>query len=134
MDPLAIVIACWAAFYIFFRGPLLVAPEAWVGFERRLMYATTGRLRIFGGAMLVLLAAPLVVTARQTQGSIAFWAEGFGWFAAASMVWFIAAPGPWKRFLESLWDLLSDPPLLRAMGALGLAFGLFLGWVALFAL
>ena len=44
MEPLAIVIAWWAAFYILFRGPLLVAPEAWVVFERRLMYATTQRL------------------------------------------------------------------------------------------
>ena len=134
MDALAIVIAWWAALYILFRGPLLVAPEAWVSFEQRLMYATPGRLRIFGGVILMLFAAPLIVTARQAQGSIAFWAEGFGWIAAASMLWFIASPGFWKRFLESFWGVLSDPTLLRTMGALGLAFGLFLGWVALFAL
>ncbi len=134
MDALAIVIACWAAFYILFRGPLLVAPKTWVSFEQRLMYATPGRLRIFGGAVLVLLAAPLIVTARQRQGSIAFWAEGFGWLVAASMVWFIAAPGFWKRLLEIFWGVLSDPPLRRMMGVLGLAFGLFLGWVAIFAL
>ena len=134
MEPLAIVIAWWAAFYILFRGPLLVAPEAWVVFERRLMYATTRRLQIFGGVMLVLYAAPLIVTGREAQGDVAFWAEAFGWFAAACFAWILVTPGPWKRFLESFWNLVSDPPLLRALGALGVAFGLSLGWLAFFVL
>ena len=136
MEPLAIVMAYLAAFYIVLRGPLLVAPKAGVAFERRLMYATTGRMRIFGGLMLVLYA-PLIVTARQahtTQGDITLWIEGFGWFVAAFAVWFIAAPGRWKRFFDSFWDAVSDPPVLRAFGALGVAFGLFLGWVAFFVL
>ena len=127
MEPMAIVMAFLAVFYIVFRGPLVVAPRAAIAFERRL-YATTGRLQIFGGVMLVLYAAPLIVAARQVQGSIAIWSEACGWFAAACFVWIIAAPGPWKRFLEFFWDAFSAPPLLRAMGASGVAFGLFLGW------
>ena len=134
MEPLSIVIAWWAAFYILFRGPLLIAPEAWVVFERRLMYATPGRLRIFGGVMLVLYVVPLIVTGHLAQGGIAFWAEAFGWFAAASFAWILVTPGSWKRFLESFWNLVSDPPLLRALGALGVAFGLSLGWLAFFVL
>ncbi len=134
MKPLAIVIVRWAVFYIVLRGPLLVAPKAWVVFERRLMYATTGRLRTFGCLMLVLYAAPLVAAARQAQGGIPFWAEVWGWFAAACFVWIIAAPGPWKRFMEFFWETFSDPSLLRAMGAFGVAFGLFLGWVAFWVL
>lgn len=134
MEPIAIVMAYLAAFYIVLRGPLLIAPEAAVIFERRVMYATARRLRIFGGLMLVLYAAPLIVTARQAQGDVALWIEAFGWFVAASMVWLIAVPGPWKRFLEFFWAAVSDPPLLRAMGALSVAFGIFLGWVAFFVL
>ncbi len=132
MEPVAIVMAYLGAFYVVFRVPLLVAPEAAVAFERRLMYATTRRLRTCGGLGLLLYAAPLIVTARQAQGDVALWIEVFGWFVAASMVWFIAVPGPWKRFLEFFWAAVSDPPLLRAMGALSVAFGLFLGWVAFF--
>ncbi|MGE4607635.1 MAG: hypothetical protein AAEJ52_12915 [Myxococcota bacterium] len=71
---------------------------------------------------------------RQAQGGIAFWAEASGWFASVYFVWTIAAPGPWKRFLEFFWDAFLAPPLLRAMGAFGVAFGLFLGWVAFFVL
>ena len=134
MEPVAIVMAYLGAFYVVFRVPLLVAPEAAVAFERRLMYATTRRLRICGGLGLLLYAAPLIVTARQAQGDVALWIEAFGWFVAASMVWFIAAPGPRKRFLEFFWAAVSDPPLLRAMGALSVAFGIFLGWVAFFVL
>ena len=137
MEPIAIVVAYLAAVYIVLRGPLLVAPEAAVVLERRLMYATVLRLRIVGGLILVLYAAPLIVTARQArtaQGDIALWIETFGWFVAAAAIWIIAAPGPWKRFFESFWDAVSDPPVLRALGALGVAFGLFLGWVAFFVL
>ena len=137
MEPIAIVVAYLAVVYIVLRGPLLVAPEAAVVLERRLMYATARRLRIVGGLILVLYAAPLIVTARQActaQGDIALWIETFGWFVAAAAIWIIAAPGPWKRFFESFWDAVSDPPVLRALGALGVAFGLFLGWVAFFVL
>ena len=137
MEPIAIVVAYLAVVYIVLRGPLLVAPEAAVVLERRLMYATVRRLRIVGGLILVLYAAPLIVTARQArtaQGDIALWIETFGWFVAAAAIWIIAAPGPWKRFFESFWDAVSDPPVLRALGALGVAFGLFLGWVAFFVL
>ena len=137
MEPIAIVVAYLAVVYIVLRGPLLVAPEAAVVLERRLMYATVRRLRIVGGLILVLFAAPLIVTARQArsaQGEIALWIETFGWFVAAAAIWIIAAPGPWKRFFESFWDAVSDPPVLRALGALGVAFGLFLGWVAFFVL
>ena len=84
--------------------------------------------------MLVLYAAPLIVTGREAQGDVAFWAEAFGWFAAACFAWILVTPGPWKRFLESFWNWASDPPLLRALGAFGVAFGLFLGWLAFFVL
>ena len=137
MEPIAIVTAFVAALYIVGRGPLVVAPAATVAFRRRLLYSTPGRLRIFGGLLLVLVAAPLIVTARQAraaQGDIAIWIEGFGWFAAAAAVWVIAVPGLWQRLADSFWDAASDPALRRAIGVLNVAFGLFLGWVAFFVL
>jgi len=84
-----------------------------------------------------LVAAPLVITARQApleQQDITIWFEGMGWFTAAAMVWVIAFPGLWLRFMFSFWDAASDPDLLRAIGVLNLAIGLGLGWVAFFVL
>ena len=125
MEPLAIAVACWAVSYIVFRGPLLVTLQAWVVFAPRLMYSSTGHLRTFGAVMWVEHAAPLMVTAHQAQSSIAFQDDVFGWFPAAYFVRSIAAPGRWKQFLESFWDSVPYPPLLRARDAFDVAFGLF---------
>ncbi len=97
---------------------------------------SAGRIRIFGG-MLVLLAAALIVTARQArdvQGDITFLIETFGWLAAAAAVWATVAPGPLQRLTNAFWDATSDPAQRRAVGVLNIALGLFLGWVAFFVL
>ena len=136
MEPIAIVTAILAALYIVGRGPLLVAPAATVAVYRRLIFSTRGRIRIFGG-LLVLIAVPLIVTAGQARaahGDITILIEGMGWLAAAAAVWVIAAPGPFQRLAMSFWDAVSNPALLRAIGALNVAFGLGLGWVAFFVL
>ena len=134
MEPIAIVTAILAALYIVGRGPLLVAPGATVAVYRR-MFSTIGRIRVFG-SVLVLLAVPLVVTARQGRaehGDITILIEIMGWLAAAAAVFVIAAPRTLRRLKMSFWDV-SDPGLLRAIGALNVAFGLFLGRVAFFVL
>ena len=131
MEPIAVVTAFVAALYIVGRGPLLVAPAAWRARLLRL-HSTPGRIRILGGVLLILIALPLIVTARQApaaQRDITIWLEGFGWFAAVMMVWVIAAPGAWHRLAESFWGAASQPTR-RAIGALNVAVGLFLGWVA----
>ncbi len=136
MEPIAIVTAFVAALYIVGRGPLLVAPAATVAVYRRLIFSTPGRIRIFGG-LLVLIAVPLIVTARQARadsGDITFLIEGLGWLAAASAVLVLAAPGLFQRWASSFWDAVSTPALLRAIGALNVAIGLGLGWVAFFVL
>jgi uncharacterized protein YjeT (DUF2065 family) len=136
MQPIAIVAAFVAALFILGRGPLVVAPAATVAFYRRAL-STPGRLRILGVLQLVLIAAPLVITARQApleQHDITIWFEGMGWFTAAAMIWVIAFPGLWQRLMFSFWDAASDPDLLRTIGVLNVAIGLGLGWVAFFVL
>ena len=136
MEPVAIATAIAAAAVIVGRGSLVVAPAATAGICRRVIFSTVGRVRIFGGGLLLLFAAPLIVTARQAPTArydATFWIEGLGWIAAAAAVWVIAAAEPWQRFLN-IYFATSDPSelaRLRAIGAFGVAFGLVLGWVAL---
>jgi hypothetical protein len=89
------------------------------------------------GVLLFVLALPLIAIARDargTYGEVTLWLEAFGWFTAASMVWTIAAPRFCQRFLVSFWDAVDEPALRRWVGILTLAFGVFLGWIALFDL
>ena len=136
MEPIAIVAAFVAALFILGRGPLVVAPAATVALYRRAL-STPERLRALGVLLLVLVAAPLVITARQApieQYDITIWFEGMGWFTAAAMIWVIAFPGLWQRLMFSFWDAASDPTLLRVIGILNLAIGLGVGLVAFFVL
>jgi hypothetical protein len=135
MEPIAIVTALVAALYIFGRGPLVVAPTATVAFYRR-MIATPKRIRITG-VLFILLAAALIVTARQAraaQGDITFLVEGLGWATVAAAVWLITAPGPFQRLTNGFWDAVSTPGVQRAIGVFNVAIGLGLGWVAFFVL
>ena len=62
MEPIAIVSAVMVGLHIFGRGPLLFAPLATVTVYRRLL-SSGRRVRAFGGS-LVLIATPLIITAR----------------------------------------------------------------------
>lgn len=131
MEPIAIITVILAALYIVGRGPLLVAPAATVDVYRR-MFSTTGGTRVFG-SLLVLLAVPLVVTARQARaehGDITILLEVMGWLSAAVAVVVIAAPGTLGRLVMAFWDAVPSDPVRRAIGAVNLAFGLGLGWLA----
>ena len=133
MEPIAIVTAFVAVLYIVGRGGLAVAPAATAAFYRRQL-ATPGRIRVFGG-LLVLVAAALVVTARQAraaQGDITILIEILGWLAAVAAVWVIAAPGPSGRLMGSFYS--ASELTLRVFGVLNLVFGLCLGWIAFFVL
>ncbi len=93
------------------------------------------RLRALGLAGLVLVAAPLIITARQAPIGVqetASLLEVLGWIAATGGVLLIAAPGA----LQRLAPLIVGAPdlVLRVFGVLAVAFGLLLGWVAFFVL
>ena len=129
MEPITIVTAFVAALYIVGRGPLVFAPTATAAFYRRL-FSTTGAIRVFGG-LLVLLAAALIVTARQAradQGGITILIEGFGWLTAVATLLPLATP---KFFQRCIFSFYSTPDeFLRTFGALNVVFGLFWGLVA----
>lgn len=129
MKPVGIVTAFVAALFIVGRGPLLFAPTATAAFYRRLI-STPGRVRIFG-VLLVLLAAALIVTARQAradQGGITIWIEGFGWFTAVVAVWPIAAPGTFQRLMDAFYAHPNER--LRPIGALNIVIGIVFGVLA----
>jgi len=133
LDPLAVVTAILAAVHVLYGIPLIVAPSAAVVLERRLAYSTPARLRMVCVLFLVLVCLPLIATARDaraTRGEVTLWLEGIGWLYAATCAWTIAAPGPWQRFAVSFWDAVDEPAIRRAIGLLTLAFGGFLGWIA----
>jgi uncharacterized protein YjeT (DUF2065 family) len=135
VEPIAVVLAYLAAGYICLGTPMIFAPEAAVAIERRLLYPTSGRVRTLGVLLLLVYATPLIIAARHAQvqpGDLAQWLEGFGWLAAASGLWLVATPGPWKRFMEGFWDAASDPPMLRVIGAFRVGFGLILGQLTVF--
>ena len=110
MEPIAIVTALAAVWLILPRVPLVVAPVATVALYRRVL-STPGRFRIFGALLLVLLAAPLIVTARHAPvelRDITIWLEGLGWFVAVATISMIAAPGPWHRLMISIWETVQS--------------------------
>ncbi len=131
MEPIAIVTAILAALYIVGRGPLVVAPAATVAFYRR-RFSNAGHVRAFG-CLLVLLAVPLIVTARQARaefGDITIFVEGMGWLTTVAAAWCIIAPGNVQRLKMGFWDSVTLDSARRAFGALNVVFGLYLAWVA----
>lgn len=134
MEPIAIVTALVGVAYIVGRVGHVVAPVSSVAYYRRLV-SSPGRIRLSGVLLFVLVAVPLIVTARQARddkGDITIWIEGFGWIVATLMVFVIAAPGWWQRFANSYWD--ADPAQLWTHSLLKVTFGIFLCWVAFFVL
>ena len=132
MDPISFVLGYLAVFYILLRGPYLFAPEAAVAYERSLIYATPRRLRIVGVSILALYGIPLIAAVRHSStvgGEAAFWLDVLGWLTVVSSLWLIVAPASAKWLMDWFWEGLS-PPLLRATGAVSVAFGLFLAWAA----
>lgn len=131
MSPLAVVVAFLAVGIIVVRGPLAFAPEATVDRLRRWFFSTETRMRKVGLGILVLMAAPLILTVRMTPPAHpgVFWFEALGWLAAVGGVFVIALPKPARRLVEAILGG-APTPVLRVVGVANIAFGLFLAWVA----
>ncbi len=136
MEPVAIVTLFVGALYVAGRGGYVIAPRATADFYRRTVFRTDGSVRVFGGAMLILVAVPLLGTVRNAPvapDGILVILEVLGWLAAAAGLCVVAAPGVCRRLADRKLLDASDS-VLRSIGVLSVAFGLFLGWNALFVL
>jgi len=131
MSPLALVVAYLGIAIILVRGPLLFAPEATVDRFQRWFFPSDARFRLVGVGMLFTLAAPLVLAARLTPPAHpdVVLLETLGWVVAAGGASVILFPKPLRGFIEGI--LTGAPPsVLQVLGAVNLAFGLFLVWLA----
>ena len=131
MSPLAVVVAYLSVVIIVVRGPLAFAPEATADRLKRWFFTSDARLRFIGVGMIVLMAAPLILTARMTPPAHpdVVWLEALGWLVAVAGAWVIVLPKPICRLAEAI--LVGAPtPVLRVLGVANIAFGLFLAWVA----
>ena len=136
MEPIVIVALFVGVLYVAGRGGYVIAPKAIAGFYRRTVFGSDGRVRALGGALLVLVAVPLLVTVRQAPaapGGILVALNVLGWLAAGASLWVVVAPGLCRRLANRKLLHASDLAL-RSIGVLSVAFGLFLGWNALFVL
>lgn len=135
MEPVAVVTLFVAFLYVVGRGAYVVSPRATAEFYGRTFFSTDGRLRVFGAALLILMALPLIATARQATGprDVLTLLTAFGWLAAAGSSWALIGPGHLRKLINRRLSGLSDAAL-RALGVVSVAFGVFLGAVALFVL
>ena len=63
------------------------------------------------------------------QAGVTVWLQGLGWLGGVAGLLVMAAPRFCKRMVEStLFDF--PDAVLRTLGVVNIAFGLFLGWVA----
>lgn len=135
MDGLAVVSVLFGVVIILLRAPLIFAPERTIEFYRRLV-ATDTRLRIIGILFAVLALSMIGVAwgSTETAPRVLFF---FGWFLAAGAVVLVGFSPFYRRFAESLLDLMRDgidPLLLRAIGAVAVGVGalfVYLGLVVL---
>ena len=134
MEPVAIVTLFMGVLYLAGRGVYVVAPRATADFYRRTVFRSDRSVRVFGGALLVLVAATLLVIVPQAPvavGVIVVILKVLGWLAAAVGICVVAAPGLCRGLADRKLIDASDSAL-RSMGVLSVAFGLFLAWNAFF--
>jgi uncharacterized protein YjeT (DUF2065 family) len=131
MEPIAILVAFIGLLFMLGRGPMLFAPTATVDFYRRLISKTELIRRL--GILILLLAVLVIATGRQAEAEhagIAGAVEVFGWILAGVAIWLMASPKTYQRLALSIIDAISDPAVLRVIGALSIAIGLALVWTA----
>jgi hypothetical protein len=131
MEPITIVVAVIGILAIVGRGPMLIAPTATADFYRRWISKKELLRRL--GILVLLMAVGVIQVGRgaaAAHGGIATAVEVFGWFIGGAAIWLMASPGSYQRLALSIIDSIADPSALRVIGALNIAFGLALIWVA----
>ena len=132
MEPLAVVTAIFAVVVILARAPLVVAPEATIARYRQLIASNMG-LRVLA-ALIAVFAAALVGSGHPGDGAGVATMRVIGWVWGGGAVWLALAPGSYRVVADSVLNAIDDPSTLRVLGAVGVAFGDVLLWLALWVL
>ena len=103
---------------------------AWTTFESTKWGGVQADSYSRGGALRTESTRFATFAGQQAQVDIALF---MGWLTAATAVFVLAAPGAAQRLVIAFWDAIPSDPIRRAVGAVNLAFGLVLGWVAFVA-
>ena len=130
MEPIAIVTAFVGFFIILARGIHVVAPKFGAAMFRRLL-SSPSRVRLFAGTLFVLVALPLIVTARYAENvkvDVIFWIEVYGWIAGIAFALVFAFATHVQNYAINYWN--ADPTLIWSHSLLKVSFGVFLVWIA----
>ena len=127
MEPLALACACFGVLIVTTRLPLVVAPQASVRFIRRWIESNAAVRTL--GAVFAPLGIWLAASAWGLEGTAASLLGALGWWISAASSWLLLSPMSYRRVVESLLRSVEEAAL-RALGAIGVAMGLALVWVA----
>ena len=124
MSGLSVVTIAFGLFILVARGPLIFAPTGTIDVYRKFLDTTT-RIRALGVCVSV-LSAGMVLLARGSEEPAAQIIEVIGWFVAvAVVVLLLIVPSLYRQMALAMLDAVQDAMVLRFMGVLGTAFGVF---------
>lgn len=129
MSAVSIASVVFGVLLIAFRLPMLVAPQASLGWLRALIAHDAG-IRVLGVFIGVLGVAGLGAT-WGAGGWLAWLLSGLSclMLAGAGLVGF--APGVYRRLAEGLLSTFDDGAVLRVIGFFGSCVGVFFVWAGL---
>ena len=134
MNWLSIFCIAVGIFIMVSRAPLIFAPSASLRLASRLLFATPGRLRLFG----IFVPLPIglaLVTLPFGEGSLAHWLDGFGWLLMLVTAGFMIFQAVVQRWGQAIFDFLEnsvDDAVLRLLGVFGVAVGAVLIYVGIY--
>ncbi len=124
MSNLAIVSIILGVFIIAIRSPLILLPETTMIFYRKLT-ANKKRIRILGTFM-AMLSFAMISSAQHSDQVAASIISIFGWFIVLIAVPFLLIfPSFYKLLAEFVFEIIDNSIILRSMGFIGTAMGIF---------
>jgi hypothetical protein len=124
MNSLAIVSIVLGSVIIIARGPMVVAPKGTLAVFRQLIQSPA-RIRILG-VFVALLGLAMVATARGIDQSAAQVILVFGWFLSlVSIFLLLLFPSLYRGLASFFLEVFEETAAFRAVGVIGVAFGVF---------
>jgi hypothetical protein len=124
MNGLATVSIALGTLIIVIRGPMVVAPKGTLEVYRQLIQ-TPARIRILG-VFVALLGLAMIAAAWGIDQTAAQVVLVFGWFLSlVSLFLLLLFPTLYRGLAAFFLDALEDTSAIRAVGVIGVAFGVF---------